>query len=306
MDDSDGLLQIKRGRPKKNCKNIKLNAIWFPINSIQSIGMHYSELKKIYTNKSYNQKLRNMIMRVPIIVKLPSFILKCKLQNFLEESAKQLMISELELVGFTIVLEKLKINHFDIPPEELLKLCFFISKNVFESDQEILIFIKSTLKLEYKNFEINFIRLSQGISFTISEINKRYGEFEKSMHSDINYSYYVDNIIRSSPPYQMTGRNAVKNSDETHKKPLQIKQKQDIFKITTRSTKYKSITEEADDDQMSALEYYNIMPLIENDLYLNPNETISNKTIKNSFELFNDENPAFFYNEDAEILLNLV
>ena len=142
MNDPDYFSRVKRGRPKKypEQKEQKVNIL--PTNSGLATSRQYSYLQIAYTIENFNQKLRNMIQRVFIIVKFPYHILQIQLQGYLEEIVKEFMISEIELVGFTIVMDRVLKQNFKIPPEELLKLCFFISKQVFESNEEILFSIK--------------------------------------------------------------------------------------------------------------------------------------------------------------------
>ena len=302
MNDSDSFFHVKRGRPKKYSDHIKFKSDLIAIDSGLAMSRKYSDLQIIYTSENFNQKLRNMIFRVPTIVKFPNHILQLQLQSYLEEAVKQLMISELELVGFTIVLDRVLNRNCEIPPEELLKLCFFISKNVFESDEEILLLIKSSLKSEFKNFEINFVHLSQGISFTVSEINKRYMEIENQMYSDINYSYYVDDIIRLSPPYQLSGRNSLKNNYKTDKNPFKVIQRHRQFEATKESVSFNSITKGNKDDQQLALDYYNLMPLEDMYFYTCYDITAMDKAIAYSFEAMGDDLPKFHNNDDAEML----
>ena len=130
MIDTNGLLKVKRGRPKKTPEDSIRKVIVVPYGSDLAMSKYYSDLQIIYKSKTYTQKLRNMILKVPSIIKLPNHIRKLQIRNFLEDCAKEFIISELELVGFTIVLDKLIINNLSIHIEELFKLCFFISKNV--------------------------------------------------------------------------------------------------------------------------------------------------------------------------------
>lgn len=304
MNDSDDYLQVKRGRPKKFTEDVKRKIPVMPISSSLAMSRLYSDLQKSYTKENYNQKLRNMILKVPYIVKLPNNILQLQLQNFLEESVKQLMISELELVGFTLVLDRVDINNLDIPSEELLKLCFFISKNIFEGNQDILNSIKSSLKGQFKNFETNLMRLSPVISFTIADVNKRYDQMEKYMYSNINYSYYVDDIIRLSPPYQVSDKKSIKNGEEAEKKTSKYQPRQPKLEIAKDSVKKDPSLEEVKNDQQSALDYYNLMPLEDNEFYLNPEGICYDKPIRHPFEFLNDEIPDLDNDDDLEMLLS--
>ena len=305
MNDSDGFLKVKRGRPKKISEHIKRNLVVNSIESNHVMSRHISDLQINYINENFNQRLRNMILRVPILVKLPNQILKLQLQKILEDCVKELMISELELIGFTIVLERIIINSLSIPIEEFLKLCFFISKNVFESNKDILHFIKSRLSRQFKNFDKNFIQLSQGMSFSIIDINKRYRKFEKIIYSDINYSYYVDSIIRVSPPYNVTGKKLLDNDAKSNKNIFIIRKRQKKFEIDDQLSSDKCNGEEIKDDQDSSLDYYNLRPLDDNDLYLKYTDSIIHKTTKDPLDFLNDEIPDVFGDDDSEIVLDL-
>ena len=300
MSDSDDFLPLKRGRPKKSSNLNKRKSKAISYSSSLVMSRHLSNLQKIYTKENYNQKLINMITRVPHVVNLPIHILQLQLQIFLEESAKQLMLTELELVGFTIVLEKLLLKNLNMPGEELLKICLFISKNVFESNEETLLTIKSSLKCQFKNFETNLMILSQGISFTISDINKRYKDIEKSMHSSINYTYYVDSIIRQSPPYKTSD----KNYGNPDKYLLKAEEGKMGLKNFDESKKLHHITEEAFNDQQSALEYYNLMPIEDDKFLINPDNTLADKFMGHRLEFLDYEIPILDDEDDIGTLLS--
>lgn len=297
MSDSDDFLPVKRGRPKKIPDHIKRKCKVIFYNSSIAMSRHHADLQKIYTKANYSQKLRNMISRVPYIVKLPNNYLQLQLQNYLEESAKQLMISELELVGFTLVLEKIFFNNLSISPEELLKLSLFISKQVFESDEEILLIIKNSLKGQFRNFETNLIRLSEGISLSTSEINKRYKEIEKGMYSSINYTYYVDNIIRQSPPYKTSDR----FFDNPDKNQLMAEEGKMEPQVLNEPKILHPDTEEVYNDQQSALDYYNLMPIEDDEFHVNPDDDLIDKFIRHPFEFLNDEIPMLEDNDEDDI-----
>ena len=297
MSDSDDFLPVKRGRPKKITDKNQRKTKGNPYSSGVAMSRHHSDLQKSYAKENYSQKIRNMITRIPFVVNLPNNILQLQLQNFLEESTKQLMISELELVGFTLVLERLLQKNLNMHPEELLKTCFFISKNVFESNEETLLTIKSSLKCQFKNFEANLIRLSEGMSFSTFEINKRYKEIENCRYSIINYTYFVDNIIRQSPPYKTSEKN-YNNPDKNHVKVEERKMEQEI---DNESKKLDPDVEEAFNDQQSALDYYNLMPIEDNEFHIRFDDEWIQKFIEHPSELLNEEIPILeVENEDED------
>ena len=57
---------------------------------------------------------------------------------------------------------------------------------------------------KYKGFDEKMKELDKHMSFGLKEINQRYNQLRNSrIKYDINYNYYIDEIIRTSPPYNI-------------------------------------------------------------------------------------------------------
>jgi hypothetical protein len=255
-----------------------------------------------------------MIWNIPQVVKLPNKILQLPLQNFLEESVKQMMITEPELAGFTLVLERLDLTNTEIPLEELLKICFFISKINFESDEDILKTMKDNLKAQFKNFEQNLMKVNPSMPFSISEINKRYQKLNRFMHSNVNYTYYVDDIIRLSPPYQISDKkfekkeeNSIKKAENTEKIPENSQKKPFTIKYPkakSESLKTPEYIESILDQHLSGLDYNNLLPLETHENYLELEPLEREKPEIHPYDFLNSDYSIPENDFELEMLLN--
>ena len=265
MNDPDDYIQVKRGRPKKFSDEARRRFQLSLHTNVSSNTRAYADLQKNYIKENYSQKLRNMLSRIPCIVKLPSRILQLPLQNFFEESVKQLMVSELEIVGFSLILQRIDLNTTEIQAEELLKLGFFLSKIAFETSEEVMTSIKDIFKQHYKNFESDLSKINPNLTLTVVELNKRYMELNNFMFANINYSYYVDDIVRLSPPYQI--------SDKKHEKKEEVEVKEEYMPRRQRAAETMRAQRMEIDEFCSQpsvkLDYYSLMPLEEHEYYLN-------------------------------------
>ena len=126
------------------------------------------------------------------------------------------------------------------------------------------------------------------------------------MFTNINYSYYVDNIIRISPPYQLSGKNDLKKYDHTDEKLLNLNKRPRKRKSAKGLEKHFSVIEEAKDDQQLALDYYNLMPLEDKDLKTYTHDTGVDKTIGHELEILGDDFPKFYDNDEYRAYWKLV
>lgn len=301
MNDPDDFIQVKRGRPKKFSDEARRRFQISLQTNVSSNTRAYADLQKNFIKENYSQKLRNMLSRIPTIVKLPSKILQLPLQNFFEESVKQLMISELELVGFSLILQRIDLNNTELQAEELLKLCFYLAKVAFETSEEVMTSIKDTFKHQYKNFESDLSKINPDLNFSVIELNKRYQELNNFMFANINYSYYVDDIVRLSPPYQI--------SDKKQEKKVEVEVKEEYMQRRQRVTKANRVERMEIEDfcqQPSVkLDYYSLMPLEEHEFYLNADSPEGPVRNKHPFDFLNFLTENSEDDEDTEMLLQL-
>lgn len=301
MNDPDDFIQVKRGRPKKFSDEARRRFQLSIQNNLSSNTKLYADLQKSFIKENYSQKLRNMVARIPHIVKLPSKILQLPLQNFFEESVKQMMVSEIELVGFSLILQRIDLNSVELQAEELIKICFYLAKITFETNEEILANIRDLFKHQYKNFENDLNKMNPDLNFTVMELNKRYNELNEFMFTNINYSYYVDDIVRLSPPYQI--------SDKKHEKRMESEAKEDYMPRRIRAAEQKrqvKIEVEVPEVKIeNTLDYYSLMPLEEHEYYLTPDTAQSKTKTKHPFDFLNYLIPNCEEDEDVEALLQL-
>lgn len=301
MNDPNDFIQVKRGRPKKFSDEARRRFQLSMQSNLSSNTKLYADLQKNFIKENYSQKLRNMVARIPYIVKLPSKILQLPLQNFFEESVKQMMVSEIELVGFSLILQRIDLNSVELQADELIKICFYFAKITFETNEEVLANIRDLFKHQYKNFENDLNKMNPDLNFTVMELNKRYNELNEFMFTNINYSYYVDDIVRLSPPYQI--------SDKKHEKKVEVEIKDDYMPRRIRATEQKrqiKVEIEVPEAKIEhKLDYYSLMPLEEHENYLNSDESKNLTKSKHPFDFLNYLIPTCEEDEDVEALLQL-
>lgn len=221
MNDSDAIWQIKRGRPRKlsEDKYLKLNAYFK--QSLTASELKYRKMKSIYINNSYSQKIENLILKILSMLELPYEVKHLPLLIIAQEAAKQMLISELELIVFAIIILKNNLAGCNLRPEELIKTCFFHSKLILESDLELVQIIREYLKNEISDFENKLVLVSGIDSINLRKINKWSKRLEEWRTAEVNYSYYVDSIILKAPPYKViekADKNPKKNNESQVKK----------------------------------------------------------------------------------------
>ena len=211
MNEPYAIWQIKRGRPRKLEieEYMKLNT--FFKTSLTTGELKYRRAKGAYLINSYSPKIDSIIQGIVLSLELPFEFKHLRLLMTTQEVAKQMLISEMELIVFAIIISKNKIAECNLNIEELIKLCFFHTKLILESDLELTHLIRDRLKDEISNFEDKLASIYGTEKISLRKINKWGRHFNGWNIVTINYSYYVDNIILKAPPYKLLGK-ADKNS----------------------------------------------------------------------------------------------
>ena len=211
MNEPDAIWHIKRGRPRKLEieEYMKLNTIFK--TSLTAGELKYRRAKGAYLINSYSPKIDSIIQGIVLSLELPFEFKHLPLLMTTQEAAKQMLISEMELIVFAIIISKNKIAECNLNIEELVKLCFFHTKLILESDLELTHLIRDRLKDEISNFEDKLASIYGTEKISLRKINKWGRRFNGWNIVTINYSYYVDNIILKAPPYKLLEK-ADKNS----------------------------------------------------------------------------------------------
>lgn len=129
---------------------------------------------------------------------------KClKLKDLLYQTIRELFLSEIETVGWLILLEKIGLENDSISPESILLYTALKAKVHLGSGVHIEIFrLQSKYPSMINDFRIWSAHISVDQILSTPMLGKRYRELSLPCGSDfINYDFYVDYIIRISPIY---------------------------------------------------------------------------------------------------------
>ncbi|OMJ88600.1 hypothetical protein SteCoe_9465 [Stentor coeruleus] len=255
MGDLEQFIKVKRGRPRKISKE-RFKSLQ---NSFQSSGdsstIKYFEKQKIYLKENYCQKFQMMLSVIPKFVKFSSKARSLPVLNFLQESAKKYFMNELEIAALSLFLSSVQWELRNYSVEEVIESCCLLSKKFFESDQELLNYLETKLESQYSNIDKITSLIKKKIHIDLKKLNKRLKALIKSSKKfNINYNYYVDEIIRMSPPYNIDIKKQKlddnsSNDDEPEntiirvchrKEPISVSTRQNIFTIKSRKTLKKS------------------------------------------------------------------
>lgn len=193
--------QVKRGRPKKlsaECMQIYQKSLE-TLQEKHKNGL--SQLQNLYLSDHYSQKIASMLNNFTVLTSFSEESRKSPLKTIIEEAAKTNMISELELSLSSIYLNRLseKLNLYST--EEILNTVFFRSKLDLENNKSLLKSMKKRLQSQFRHFDELFKIFDTVGDISLSDINKQYQLLNQSRINTINYSYYVDLVLRASPPY---------------------------------------------------------------------------------------------------------
>jgi hypothetical protein len=201
MEEFFDTLPVKRGRPKK----IDLLKQRLSLNpQDQEICKKLKQLSSIqseYLKHEYTPRLQSFIWNSLKSLDLPEGSQGVNLVEIFQENAKFFMITELEFVALSQMIQLVDIDSLSISIEELIKICSFIVKKRMESNPIVLDLLECRVRQQYKKFEENLIVFEKFLEFDIRDLNLKYEDLQKSYLRDVNYTFYVDQILRNSPPY---------------------------------------------------------------------------------------------------------
>lgn len=203
---------VKRGRPSKAAQSQRSKDPSFLKFYKSSVDIK----PNTHTEEIHSQRLKAMIS---IISNLPGFLNEAQLMpllHMIEGVARQFTLNEFELAYFSIILQNAFFQHIDYPIENLIKICGFITKMALESDCEIVKKFEGICNSEVRDLQKILLSLEENRMQDLKAVNKRF-EFlvKNSKRHRLNYNFYVDEILRSSPPYQIgSKRQKIKKKTE--------------------------------------------------------------------------------------------
>lgn len=204
MGDLEQFFTVKRGRPRKISKEY-LKSLQESIQSSADSGtIKYLDKQKVYLKEKYCQKFQMMLSVIPKFVNFSSNARSLPILNILQESAKKHLINELEIAALSLFLSSVQWESKNLSVEEVIEACCLLSKKFLESDQELLTYLETKLESQYSNLDKIASLINQNFRINLKKLNKRLKVLIKySKRFNINYNYYVDEIIRMSPPYNI-------------------------------------------------------------------------------------------------------
>ncbi|OMJ95057.1 hypothetical protein SteCoe_1593 [Stentor coeruleus] len=166
-----------------------------------------STIQKIIRRISNNKNLERIFHGQPIF-------------RLLNDCVQILTLSLIELLVFSLYLDKLTDDFIDLPADVFLLYLGLAAKKTFSQN---LSYIIDYLKTKIANFENSYSDWENNkfVSFEISikDINKAFRKLSFiKVDGDINYNFYVDEILQASPPYQIESKEVMKqimNDDDT-------------------------------------------------------------------------------------------
>lgn len=236
MNDSSQFLKVKRGRPCKNRVQDCLGDNILLQMRISEPEAQFQNLQNDYIKNNFNQKIRNMIQQFLVVFR-SKLEYNVSLLVISEKVIKELMVSEIEFAAFVVIFSRINFDIVKIHYEELIKICIFSVKIKIDSGKEILNIIEARLKLEIIDFSQKLIEFIPDYDIAAREINHWLNRLSESYHkASIDYSFYVYDIIRLSPPYKLAPKRP-----KVYKQKFEVERKIDCFEES--KSKIKKIEE---------------------------------------------------------------
>lgn len=176
--------------------------------SIHDYDLKHSEYLKCfftYTMQKIIRRISNNKILERIFHGQPIF-------RLLNDCVQILMLSLIEILVFSIYLDKLTDTFIALPADVfLLYLGLAAKKTMCQNLSGIIDYLKtkiSNFENSYGDWENNkFV----GFEISIKDINKAYRKLNSfKVGDDINYNFYVDEILQASPPYQIESKEVMK------------------------------------------------------------------------------------------------
>jgi hypothetical protein len=175
---------------------------------LASKSLHkYSQQQALYLHEGMSQLSMLVIRRLIAEAAVPAPRSKESLLKMLSETAKELLLNELELVVWSIYLEKFVWKDLGLPLETLLMYSAFAVKTYM--NDEITVF-QTHLNSRFSNFTSRYnewiTKHRSRMGIAPRELNTKFKKLTKPLISQddvkvIDYNYYVDEILQISPPY---------------------------------------------------------------------------------------------------------
>lgn len=254
------MLPLKRGRKSLDFNFESTLQSSSEPDPFSHMRKNYERLRTRYLREGYSQKLMMMIRQVINLTKILSFHSIKPVLDIFEATAKKLLISEMELVGFFVLFRKLDLSFKPNSLEELIKLIFIKSKIILEQDEDLMNFLTFMMKTEINSYEEKLSQITDKLDLRTEEISYAYKLLSNVKISQINYNFYIDEILRNSPPYKITKKiftitKRLKGS-ETNKLGYKISNIQDKLESA-----YNEPLVEDKINEIHELDLYNLMPM---------------------------------------------
>jgi hypothetical protein len=197
---------------------------------LASKSLHkYSQQMALYLHEGMSQLSMLVIRRLIAEAAVPAPRNKESLLKMLSETAKELLLNELELVVWSIYLDKFVWKDLGLPLETLLMYSAFAVKTYM--NDEITVF-QTHLNSRFSNFTSRYnewiTKHRSRMGIAPRELNTKFKKLTKPLISQddvkvIDYNYYVDEILQISPPYSSAqDRGQTDQRPEVNKEQLEL------------------------------------------------------------------------------------
>lgn len=239
-------LRVKRGRPKKLSEETKCLAMKRFLCEKQEKEGSLDALQIKYVQEGFSDTMQKMLRAIPVITSLPHTLKILPLVNLFEEAAKQLMMSQVELIAASLIFRKLPELDLKASPEELIFLIFFSAKFQVSNDKEVVERLQKRLSQQIRSFDETLNSLSEFTTISTKELIKECSMFNWQSN-EINYLYYVDDLLRFCIPYQPHIRKMKRNFTKSRNR------KGKNFKDLTKGKQVKIILKDKQEAKESCL-----------------------------------------------------
>ncbi|OMJ66762.1 hypothetical protein SteCoe_36286 [Stentor coeruleus] len=175
-----------------------------------------------YIQSKDPQSLLLMLKRISHSQKIPYESRSQPLLRLLSDSADELMLNSLEISVFYIFLERFGWVEVGISLHFLL---LYIGLSAKKSMGAYTNHIQEHFNKKIKNFEENFRKWEEHIKrytgISLVEINEAYNHLlSENFENVVNYNFYVDEILQISPPYQIEGKDFLREHDNSNREDV--------------------------------------------------------------------------------------
>ncbi|OMJ73530.1 hypothetical protein SteCoe_27753 [Stentor coeruleus] len=184
--------------------------------------LQYDKDHAEYIQSKDPQSLLLMLKRISHSSKIPHESRFQPLLRLLSDSADELMLNTIEIAVFYIFLERFGWVEVGISLHILL---LYIGLSAKKSIGSYTNHIQEHFNKKIKNFEENFRKwedhIRRYIEISLVEINEAYNQLlSENFENIVNYNFYVDEILQISPPYQIEGKEFLRENDNSNREPI--------------------------------------------------------------------------------------